>query len=558
MILDVHAELLSMSLQHTVAEEIEALIPSVPHRGFRLVERQPELRHHRFRPRQSLLRAAAAEDDEVVGVRDDVSPERFAASAETPMLQEAVHVDVGEQGARDPALRRAALAGLAAAHAPRPVAVPPLDRSLQPHLDQMQHMPVDDAPGHRFEEVRMRDRVEIFRQIGVYHVGVAPADQPVRFLDRIDRAATRAIAIGVVLEVRLEDRLQHDLDGSLNHPIPNRRDAEGTFAAPRLRDRRPPHRIGPIVFETRSSRKPASHASTPDASICPVHPRRARIGAGQRVGVPKDVIAADLVVEDVEAESGLRLRLTIELSLKVPDLFGRFEAHRQSPPPRRLRKRIRSQGPFLRRNYPASQVVRPCPTPARSAAKHTASKPRPPTARVSPDYPHHPSTVPCPLPRWIERVHLSIASPSTRPSPLFRRVGIHIFTFEACSGFTHVTARWIAQPPKRRPLSRGSDPASHPTRPLVSYQINRQLSGWNLPPLVKRAFGTHGTNIEHKSHSRKKNVGFFGEGAQAWDGLADAADGRVDALAESAGTMLLPMKAPVTTLRNGRRRDPSP
>src|SRR5208337_4344414 len=124
------------------------------------------------------------------------------------------------------------------------------------------------------------------------------------------------------------------------------------------------------------------------------------------------------------------------------------EAHRQSPPPRRLRKRIRSQGPFLRRNYPASQVVRPCPTPARSAAKHTASKPRPPTARVSPDYPHHPSTVPCPLPRWIERVHLSIASPSTRPSPLFRRVGIHIFTFEACSGFTHVTARWIAQPPK--------------------------------------------------------------------------------------------------------------
>src|SRR5271166_5925837 len=54
----------------------------------------------------------------------------------------------------------------------------------------------------------------------------------------------------------------------------------------------------------------------------------------------------------------------------------------------------------------AQRTVRPCPTPARSAAKHTASKPRPPTARVSPDYPHHPSTVPCPLPRWIERVHL--------------------------------------------------------------------------------------------------------------------------------------------------------
>jgi hypothetical protein len=35
-----------------------------------------------------------------------------------------------------------------------------------------------------------------------------------------------------------------------------------------------------------------------------------------------------------------------------------------------------------------------------------------------------------------------------RPSPIQWRVGIHDFTFEACSGFTRVTARWIAQPPE--------------------------------------------------------------------------------------------------------------
>jgi hypothetical protein len=29
----------------------------------------------------------------------------------------------------------------------------------------------------------------------------------------------------------------------------------------------------------------------------------------------------------------------------------------------------------------------------------------------------------------------------------------------------------------------------YPGEPLISYQINRQLSGWNLPPLVIRAFG---------------------------------------------------------------------
>jgi hypothetical protein len=36
-----------------------------------------------------------------------------------------------------------------------------------------------------------------------------------------------------------------------------------------------------------------------------------------------------------------------------------------------------------------------------------------------------------------------------------------------------------------------TNPAGHPAEPLVTYQINRQLSGWNLPPLVMRAFGAH-------------------------------------------------------------------
>jgi len=42
-----------------------------------------------------------------------------------------------------------------------------------------------------------------------------------------------------------------------------------------------------------------------------------------------------------------------------------------------------------------------------------------------------------------------------------------------------------------RPLSRGFDGAGYPPSPLVSYQINRQLSGWSLPPLTLRAFGAH-------------------------------------------------------------------
>jgi hypothetical protein len=101
-------------------------------------------------------------------------------------------------------------------------------------------------------------------------------------------------------------------------------------------------------------------------------------------------------------------------------------------------------------------------------ARRRGRYPRP--GRVSPDYPHHHSSVPCPLPRRIERVRSSISSPPVLPSPLFRRVGIRIITFEACSGFT-----------RYGPLA----------KPLVSYQTYRQLSGWNLSPLALRAVGAH-------------------------------------------------------------------
>ena len=54
----------------------------------------------------------------------------------------------------------------------------------------------------------------------------------------------------------------------------------------------------------------------------------------------------------------------------------------------------------------------------------------------------------------------------------------------------------------KRPSSRGSSPASCPTEPLVSFQTNRQLSGWNLPPLIVRAFGAHGQKAASRTLNR--------------------------------------------------------
>jgi hypothetical protein len=81
------------------------------------------------------------------------------------------------------------------------------------------------------------------------------------------------------------------------------------------------------------------------------------------------------------------------------------------------------------------------------------------------------STGAIPAGPWrTEQVHLSVASLLTRPSPYLRRVGVHDFTFEACSSLTHVSACQFARPPVVA-LLRGFDPTSHPIESLVSHQV---------------------------------------------------------------------------------------
>jgi len=77
-----------------------------------------------------------------------MGPERFSGAALTPMLQEPVHVDVGQQRARDAALRRAPRIPLAASHAPGSVGVALLDWRPEPHLDEAQDVAIHNTSGH--------------------------------------------------------------------------------------------------------------------------------------------------------------------------------------------------------------------------------------------------------------------------------------------------------------------------------------------------------------------------------------------------------------------------
>jgi len=119
------------------------------------------------------------------------------------------------------------------------------------------------------------------------------------------------------------------------------------------------------------------------------------------------------------------------------------------------------------------------------------SGPQPPYERVSPGYPYHPSDVPCPLPRWTTAGACVGCFPAARGLPRFSAGSTPTSSLSrpAQASLTLRPARSLSRP--RRPSSRGFSPHDCSSKPLVSYQINRQLSGWNLPPLVIRAAWAH-------------------------------------------------------------------
>src|SRR5208337_518252 len=109
--------------------------------------------------------------------------------------------------------------------------------------------------------------------------------------------------------------------------------------------------------------------------------------------------------------------------------------------------------------------------------------------RVSPNYPTRLFNMPCPLPRWTGTGAFVGCFPVPRgPSPNIRRVGVHDFTFGACSGFTRVTACWIAQPPMATFVTR-LQPVRLPVR------VARQLPG----PTDNFLGGSQGNRISNLS-----------------------------------------------------------
>ncbi len=163
----------------------------------------------------------------------------------------------------------------------------------------------------------------------------------------------------------------------------------------------------------------------------------------------QDVRPPDLVVEQVEPVTRLGLRLAIQLSLQSPDRFRCCQAHRQSPHLICFENTPEVRVLPSTSSYPASagtmtlsdfHTDRRLTASLRSLPSSHVDLPRlrvPLSRRAVP-------TTPVDRSRCICR----LLPQTVLPSPRFGRVGVHNFPFEACSGFTHVTARRFARPPK--------------------------------------------------------------------------------------------------------------
>jgi hypothetical protein len=160
----------------------------------------------------------------------------------------------------------------------------------------------------------------------------------------------------------------------------------------------------------------------------------------------QDIFAVDLVVEQIEAEVRLLLRLSIQLSLKRPDR-NLFPGSSPITRPLLLQKLVQSKDPSLHRRYPASLAhltLSDSQTGRRlfyDVGGATSTHPGLPQLPRSPSL-HAVLNTPV---DWIRCTCWSLPCPFGLP----RLIGGSASTtkLSTCSSFTRVTACRAARPP---------------------------------------------------------------------------------------------------------------
>src|SRR5262245_15480361 len=166
----------------------------------------------------------------------------------------------------------------------------------------------------------MIDCVEIALDVRIYHP--PPAYQAFfHDFDSLLCAAFGSKPVRAVLEVRLENRFDHDLTRLLHHPVTNRRDTQRSLPAIRLGDIHPQHRL----WSVRVGLQVLLNLSKKRTHPCPfdvvdtqtVRPGAAAVLAYVFPGPPQNIRPEDTVIERVEPTVPARFGRQEELALEL-------------------------------------------------------------------------------------------------------------------------------------------------------------------------------------------------------------------------------------------------
>src|ERR1019366_7346205 len=113
-------------------------------------------------------------------------------------------------------------------------------RCRQHQLQQTHHLVVIDPARNFFKQQMMSDCIEVCSQIQIYHAGLALNDCRCYSMHRLMCGAFGTIAIRSWLEIRLENRLQYELERALHHSVTDSGDRQDANFSSVLRYLPPP------------------------------------------------------------------------------------------------------------------------------------------------------------------------------------------------------------------------------------------------------------------------------------------------------------------------------
>jgi len=159
------------------------------------------------------------------------------------------------------------------------------------------------------------------REVGVDDVRVTPEQQLLHVYDCLLGISPGTIGVDFRWEIGFEDRLQHQQRCCHADLIPHARDTQWPEFAVGFRYKHSSDRLWPVSLLPERKRQFSQPSLDPICldirKILAVDTRRPLVRAALGIGMRQNVVAADLVIQSIEAIAGLRLRFRAGIALVI-------------------------------------------------------------------------------------------------------------------------------------------------------------------------------------------------------------------------------------------------